>query len=322
MQAAQLLHTHFFCDGHVDTFRNILKRGGDFVVGSGGWQVSFPRMRECGLNLQIAAVYTSKEEAGPTSCLVALKVIEGIHRAVEASRGALKLVTTRSELRELAANGGHGLLIALEGADPLLTDLDLLDVFYRLGLRAIGLTHNHNSPSAGGCGVNPEEGLSEFGVSLLQKMSQLGIALDTAHLGRKAFADVLRHYRGPLINSHSCCDHLVPMERNVTDEQLRAVAASGGLTGVTFVPKFLVTSGECTSHHVFAHLRHMVEVAGIDHVAIGSDFDGTDQLPSDLKEPRDFVHLVERMQEAGWSETDVEKVLGGNWLRVLASVLP
>lgn len=322
MRAAQLLHGTFVCDGHTDTFRNLVKRGGDFNRGTGGWDCSLPRMRQAGLNLQIEAVYTSLAEVGPTSTVVALQIFEKIHQTIEASAGRLRLIDSRASLGELLARGGQGLLISLEGADPLLGQMDMLDVFFRLGLRAIGLTHNHNSPAAGGCGADPVAGLSDHGRELLQRMSGLGMLLDTAHLGRKAFDEALENFRGPIVNSHSCCQRFVPGERNLDDAQMLALARSGGLVAVTFVPKFLVTEGPCTSRDVFRHLEHMVEVAGIDSVAIGSDFDGTDQLPDDLKDPTDLIHLVERMLEAGWSELDVAKVLGGNWLRVLGTVLP
>lgn len=322
MKASQLLHTAFVCDGHADTFRNLVKKGGDFLRGTGGWHCDLPRMRQAGLNLQISAVYTSLEEVGPQGSAIALQVFEKIHQTVEASNGRLRLVQNRAHLVDLISRQGQGVLISLEGADPLLANLDMLDIFYRLGLRAIGLTHNHNSPAAGGCGANPVAGLSEHGKELLDRMSALGIMLDTAHLGRQAFDEVLRRYRGPVVNSHSCCQKFVPGERNLEDAQIKAIADTGGLVAVTFVPKFLVTEGQSSSHDVFRHLEHMVEVAGIDSVAIGSDFDGVDVLPTDLQDPRDLVHLVQRMLEAGWSDPDIAKILGGNWLRVLGSVLP
>lgn len=322
MNASQLLHTAFVCDGHADTFRNIVKKGGDFLRGEGGWHCSLPRMRQGGLNLQIEAVYTSLEEVGPVGTAVALQVFEKIHQTVDASGGRLRLVRSRTQLAELITGGGQGVLISLEGVDPLLGNLDLLDVFYRLGLRAIGMTHNHNSPAAGGCGANPVAGLSKHGRELLERMSTLGILMDTAHLGRRAFDEVLEHYRGPIINSHSCCQKFVPGERNLEDAQIKALAETGGLVAVTFVPKFLVTEGSSSSQDVFRHLEHMVEIAGIDAVAIGSDFDGVDVLPTDLQDPRDLVHLVERMQRAGWTDSDIAKILGGNWVRVLGSVLP
>lgn len=322
MRAAQILHNAFVCDGHADTFRNLVKKDGDFLTGAGGWHCSLPRMRQAGLNLQIEAVYTSLEEAGPVGTALALRVIEKIWQTAEASAGRLRVIGTRGELAELVARGGQGVLISLEGADPLLGELSLLDAFYRLGLRAIGLTHNHNSVAAGGCGANPVEGLTAFGRALLERMSALGVVLDTAHLGRRAFDEALACYRGPVINSHSCCQKFVAGERNLEDAQMVALAQTGGLVAVTFVPKFLVSSGACSSHDVFRHLEHMVEVAGIDAVAIGSDFDGVDVLPTDLSDPRDLLNLVLRMQEAGWSELDIAKVLGGNWLRVLGSVLP
>lgn len=324
MRAAQLLHQTFVCDGHVDTFRNLFKKGGDFLLGTGDWHCSLPRMRQSGLNLQIAAIYTSLEEVGPSSTVIALQILEKILATVEASCGRLRLIQNRTQLGELYSRGGQGLLISLEGADPLLGRLDLLEIFYRLGLRAIGLTHNHNSPAAGGCGAAPVEGLTSHGRQLLDRMSTLGVLLDTAHLGRKAFEQALECYRGPVVNSHSCCQKFVPGERNLEDVQLRALAETGGLAAVTFVPKFLVTpaTAPCTSQDVFRHLEHMVEVAGIDAVAVGSDFDGVEQLPDDLKDPRDLANLVQRMLDAGWSESDVAKVMGGNWLRVLGSVLP
>lgn len=279
-------------------------------------------MRQAGLNLQLAAIYTSAEEQGPAGTALALRVLHRIRRTVEDSRGALQLVLNRTHLGQLRDQGGQGLLVSLEGVGPLLADPDLLEVFYDLGLRSLGLTHNHNSPAAGGCGANPRQGLTPHGRELLAHMSRLGMVLDTAHLGQQALEEVLCEYRGPLINSHSCCQKFVPGERNLSDEQIRAIAASGGLVAVTFVPKFLVREGRCTSADVFRHLEHMVEIAGVEAVAIGSDFDGTEFLPEDLREPRDLKHLVERMLEAGWSRGDIEKVLGSNWWRVLQAVLP
>lgn len=322
MRAAQLLHSSFVCDGHADTFRNLVKRGGDFLAGSGGWHVDFTRMRQGGLNLQIAAVFTSLAEVGEASTVMAMRVFERTLKTVERSQGALRLITSKNDLASLVQSGGHGVLLSLEGADPLLADPELLSLFYRLGLRAIGLTHNHNSPAAGGCGAQNKVGLTDFGRELLREMSRLGIVLDTAHLGRQAFDEVLEHYRGPIINSHSCCQKFVGGERNLEDDQIRAIARTGGLVAVTFVPKFLTDGPEASSHDVFKHLAHMVDLVGIDSVAIGSDFDGVDVLPTDLQEPRDLVNLVNRMLEAGWSDLDVTKVLGSNWLRVLGAVLP
>jgi membrane dipeptidase len=322
MQASQLLHQAFVCDGHADTFRNLVFQEGSFTAPHGPNHLSLAKMRASGLNLQIAAVYTSAAEVGPASTVMALRVIEKIQATCQASLGALRLISSRPQLGELVQSGGQGILISLEGADPLLQEPALIDVFYRLGVRAIGLTHNHNSPAAGGCANQPSLGLTDFGKLLLERMAQLGMLLDTAHLSRRAFDEVLDVYSGPLMNSHSCCQKFVPGERNLADDQLLALARRGGLAAVTFVPKFLVSSGSATSHHVFAHLQHMVEIAGIDAVAIGSDFDGVDQLPTDLQGPQHLSNLVERMQEAGWKETDILKVLGGNWLRVLASVLP
>jgi membrane dipeptidase len=145
--------------------------------------------------------------------------------------------------------------------------------------------------------------------------------VDTAHLGRQAFDELMTVATGPVINSHSCCRHLVDLERNVDDQQLKDIARSGGLVAVTFVPKFLASTGVVSSFDVFRHLEHMVELAGVDHVGIGSDFDGTEALPVDLRGSSDLVHVVEHMLRAGWSEDVIGKILGGNWQRVIRSIL-
>lgn len=326
MSPIELLASSFTCDGHADTFRNVALNGSDFVGGLGNNHLSLDRLQQATQNLQIMAVYVPAEESGHQATVSALRILLEAHRAVERAPQRLGLVLGREDLAACARSSHPWVLLSLEGADPVAGDLHLLEVFYRLGLRALGLTHNHNSCAGGGCAPpdGVRMGLTPFGRELLAEMQRLGILVDTAHLSRQAFDEVLETWRGPVVNSHSCCDQFVNLERNLTDDQLRALAASGGLAAVTFVPRFLRTDCDVvppTSLDVFRHLEHMVEVAGIDHVGLGSDFDGVEHLPTDLREPRDLVHMVGHMQAAGWSEADIRQVIGGNWLRVLEQIL-
>ena len=320
LRAREILALRFSCDGHADTFEHVATRGGDFLAGIPGLQLDLPRLRAAHQNLQIMAIYTTAKEAGPAATVKACRVVEAARGAVDRSDGRLRLILSSEDLD---LGDSTGILLSLEGADPLVGELQMLHFFYRAGVRAIGLTHNHNSCAAGGCAPpdGVRVGLSEFGRDLVVEMGSLGMMLDTAHLGRQAFDDVMALAVGPVVNSHSCCRSIVDLERNLDDQQLRDIAQSGGLVAVTFVPKFLASSGQVSSHEVFRHLEHMVEVAGIDHVGIGSDFDGTDDLPVDLRQSSDLAHLVVQMLDVGWSEDAIGKVLGKNWVRILCSIL-
>ena len=330
VKARQFLQENFYCDGHADTFARVAFAGADFVTGQGteSFHIDRRKMREAGLNLQLMAVYVPPEISRHQGTVTALWISQFVHRVCEALGSECRLITTRTELEEVAAAGGHHLMLTLEGIAPLLADLDLLELFFRFGLRSIGLTHNANNWAAGGCTPSDDKryGLTDDGRAFVKKALALGIAVDCAHLSRRGFYDLLNLMNGkPLINTHACCAEFVDIERNLTNDQLVKLADTGGVVGITFVPDFLCRKkavSEVTSEDVFRHLEHAVDLIGIDHVAIGSDFDGVRYLPNDIRDLNDVPKLVQRMFDAGWSDADVAKVIGGNWLRVLGQLLP
>ena len=325
MTSLDLVRRSFYCDGHADTFRYLTLHGGRFADEKNGCQLSLPGLEAAHQNLQIMAIYTTYEERGSASTVTALKILQNALAQLDELGERSGLVLTRRDLNRCRQRRQPCVVLSLEGADPLAGTLELLHVFHRLGLRAIGLTHNHNSVAAGGCAPPDKEvlGLTPFGRQLIPAMNSLGMLIDTAHLGRRAFDEVLELSQAPVVNSHSCCRTFVDLERNLDDRQLRDLAASGGLAAVTYVPKFLTQEQrQATSQDVFRHLEHMLEIAGEDHVGLGSDFDGVDQLPVDLGDARATPTLVDRMMESGWGEVTIAKVLGLNWLGVLEKVLP
>jgi membrane dipeptidase len=323
------LQKHFYCDGHADTFARVAFAGADFVSGKGAeyFHIDYAKMKKAGLNLQLMAVYIPPEIARHQGTVTALWIAQFVHRVCEALGPECRLVLSRGDL-ERAAQGGHHMMLTLEGVAPMLGDLDLLELFFRFGFRSIGITHNANNWAAGGCSPsgNHRYGLTEDGKALVKKALGMGVAIDCAHLSRKGFYDLLSLLDGkPLINTHACCARFVDIERNLTNDQLVKLADTGGVVGITFVPDFLSSSKETSkvsSADVFAHLQHAVELIGIDHVAIGGDFDGVRYLPNDLSNLSEVPNLIAHMQAAGWSDQDVAKVVGGNWRRVLGQLLP
>lgn len=318
--ALDILRRNYFCDGHADTLAKVALSGLDFASGDG--HVSLRKLESIAQNLQFLAVYVAPSERGRKGFLEALTVMSAAHRL------KLPLVRSRADLERSRKSGVPHFLLSLEGASPLQADLGRLEILFHLGLRALGLTHNHDNEAAAGCGnwreASPKgfRGLRPFGKRLIARMEELGIVLDVAHLSRRAFGQVTEAATRPIINSHTGCARFVDIERNFDDGQLRQIAQSGGLAAVTYVPRFLKAEGPVSSQEVFRHLEHMVEVMGIEHVALGSDFDGVTMLPTDLNHPGEVPNLVQCMLRAGWREPDVARVLGGNWLRVLRQTLP
>lgn len=318
--ALEILKRNYYCDGHADTLAAVALKGMDFRSGPG--HLNLDKLESIRQNLQFLAIFVPASQRGHKGFLEALTVAAAAHRL------HLPLVRNRADLERSRRSGSPHFLLSLEGAGPLQADLGRLEILFHLGLRALGLTHNHDNEAAAGCGSpgapSPagRRGLKPFGRRLVARMEELGMVVDVAHLARRAFHQVMGVATRPVINSHTACARFVDIERNFDDAQLRELAQTGGLAAVTYVPRFLTPSGPVSSQEVFRHLEHMVEIMGIEHVALGSDFDGVTALPSDLNHPGEVFHLVERMLRAGWREPDVARVLGGNWLRVLRQVLP
>ncbi len=210
------------------------------------------------------------------------------------------------------------LVLAVEHANVTERSLNVLHSLYALSVRSLGFTHNRSSYAADGCWEAREGvGLTQFGVQLVQEMNHLGMLVDLAHVSPGAFGHALDVSTRPVLFSHgnarALCDH----PRNLTDDQLRALAQNGGVIGVSYVPMF-VDAQAPTLERLLDHIDHIVAVAGIETVALGSDFDGGGTLLSDALE---VESITAGLLARGYVETDVRAILGENALRVLTAVL-
>ncbi|HPF43410.1 MAG TPA: dipeptidase [Syntrophomonadaceae bacterium] len=209
-------------------------------------------------------------------------------------------------------------LLHLEGAEALGSDVELIHVLYRLGLRSIGLTWNYRNLMADGVLAGDQDsGISKKGRQLLEEISELGMILDLAHLGEKGFFEAVEYYDKPLIVSHANARHLCPHRRNLSNEQLKALQMNGGVVGVTAVKDF-VGSHE-NAYDLIDHIVYISELIGSDHVALGSDFDGADHMVlSGVEEYQNLGGLLERR---GFTPGETENILSGNALRVMKAIL-
>ena len=319
-------------------------------------QTDIPRLVEGGVGGQFWSVYVPARLAGDAAVTAVLEQIDLVHRMIRRYPSRFQLALTADDVEEAFAAGRIASLLGAEGGHSIGGSLGVLRSLYALGVRYMTLTHNNNVGWADSATDVPDTGgLSDFGREVVTQMQRLGMLVDLSHVAPSTMHAALDVARAPVIFSHSSARALCDNPRNVPDEVLRRVAANGGVCMVTFVPFFL--SPECndwyqaaraevarrgldpddlsavsrvlpewerahpapaaTLAQVADHAEHVRAVAGIDHVGIGGDFDGTAEVPVGLHDVSRYPALFIELQRRGWSEPDLKALAGGNILRVL-----
>ena len=254
------------------------------------------------------------------------------------------LVRTRADLEEVERGERIGLLLSMEGVEPLGASADLIDVFWELGVRMVGLTWNRRNAFADGLGEERPGGLSQRGRVLVARLVELGVAIDLAHASEPTFWDVLeRSGDAPVLVSHAACRAVFDTPRNLSDEQMRAIAARGGVLGMMALP-LVVDPTEPTVERLVDHVEHALEIMGRDHVALGGDFirqlvhagivapappdallapgATLDEALEGLAGPEDYATLVEAIRSRGLGDDVVGAITWRNLARLVRSALP
>ena len=318
---AEALRIHYdavVIDGHVDTPSIMLDRGYLLKNRHEGDHLDLPRMVEGGLDGAFFSIYVARRYGeGQAATDRALAMISEVQRQVAGLDGA-ELARTAGDVGRIRGRGARAVLLGLEGGHALQGDPAVLRLLAANGVRYVTLTHTNTNAFADAATDAPRwGGLNRLGEELVAEMNRLGVLVDLSHVSDATFADALRASRAPVILSHSSCRALHRHARNASDEMLRALAANGGVVMINFYRTYLGRRG-VDVETVLDHIDHAVEVAGVDHVGLGSDFDGVPALPRGLGDVTRLPYLTYGMLQRGHSEADVRKILGGNTLRVLA----
>ena len=329
MDAKTLHETSIVIDGHCDTLLHLQaqERGQGFPFGppeEEPGQIDLERLRQGGVTAQNFACYIRPQCLPAQATRETLRLIDVFYRFQSAHAGELCLATCAADIERAKAEGQVAGLLSMEGAEGLEGDLGVLRMMHRLGVRWVGLTWSlRNQAGDGVAEVRTGGGLTCFGVDLVQELNRLGMIVDVAHLAPAGVRDVLEVSQAPVVASHANARALCDVSRNLTDEQLEGIAATGGVVGVVYYPGFITAGQEpATLDMLLDHVDHIVRVAGIDHVGLGSDFDGFGGPPPvGLEDTSCVPHITERLLERGYDETGVRRILGGNWLRVIGQVM-
>jgi len=328
----------------------------DLAVPLGFTHTDLPRLASGGVGAQFWSVYVPVSLAGEAAVATTLEQIDFVHRMIGRYPERLELALTAADVERIFAAGKIASLLGAEGGHSIASSPGVLRMLYRLGVRYLTLTHNANVPWADSATDEPAAGgLTDFGRQVVAEMQRLGMLVDLSHTAPGTMRDVFDTARGPVIYSHSSARALCDHPRNVPDDMLARLAAGNGVCMVTFVPAFV--SQECrdweaglaaemrqrgldpdsptsrasarqerarrnpapraTLAQVADHIEHVREVAGVEHVGIGGDFDGTDDLPDGLTDVSCYPALFAELLARGWSEPDCVALAGGNILRVL-----
>jgi membrane dipeptidase len=340
-RATKLQRASIVIDTHNDITSAITDEGFDMGARdtSGKNQTDIPRMKEGGLKAEFFAIYVAAKYAKEGGAARrAMEMIDGVYEQARRHPESLEMAYAVDDIRRIHRSGKIAALMGIEGGHAIEDSLPALRLFYKLGIRYMTLTHtntNNWADSAGGIGNPPEirhHGLSEFGKDVVREMNRLGMMVDISHVGDETFWKVLETTQSPVIASHSSCRSLTNVPRNLTDEMLKAVAKNGGVIQINFYNGFINTeyakpgnpvptksAQTATLDMLMAHFEHAIQVAGIDHIGIGSDFDGVDGLlPPGMEDISKLPTITYELLKRGHSEADVKKVLGENLLRVLA----
>lgn len=324
-----------FIDMHCDTIARIgeiREQGKSCCLNSNELQLDIMRMKEAGYLMQTFALFIDKENTKQPleDCF---RLLDIFYMEMEKNSQWIRPLTSAAQLFNNKKNGIMSALLAIEEGGVCFGRVDLLRNFYRLGVRLITLTWNYENEIGFPNRVmenipfgkpETERGIKEKGIYFLEEMERLGMIIDVSHLGDAGFYDVCRYTKKPFIASHSNSRTVCPHVRNLTDDMIRMLAERGGVLGINFAAGFTEYKdgqGEIgTIDGLIRHMKYIVNLAGIEAVGLGSDFDGIERK-IEMDHCSMMPILAERMKKAGFSEEEVEKICYKNMLRFIQEVL-
>jgi membrane dipeptidase len=365
--AARALDQAIIIDTHADTPQALLDEGYDLADSASPFMLSIPKMRAGHLGAEFFSIWVDTDWPKQDLIHHALDLIDVTNQQVARHSDVLGRAGTADDIERLHREGKIAILMGVEGGHEIEGDLRMLDIYYRLGVRYMTLTHTKDDELGDSSGDKPQwKGLSPLGRQAVARMNQLGMMVDISHVSDATFYDAVAVSKAPLMASHSSCRALCNVPRNMTDDMIRALAKNGGVMDINFYSGFLSQAyadgyakvekqvedelaaararyskqGKRFSYRDAAeieqrwtkdlpvpsytaiadHIDHAVKVGGIDHVGLGSDFDGIDSTPRGMEDVSKLPALAHELARRGYSEEDLEKILGGNVLRVMRQV--
>jgi membrane dipeptidase len=356
-------------DSHNDYIYRVYKDGANFNRRDNRTQTGLDRLIEGGIKLQVFALWTDSENMKKAYSFTKNQ-IERFKKIEAQNSDRFKFAESFDDVISTINSGKLCGLMGIEGGNPVENDLDRINEFYNQGVRYIGLTWN-NSNKIGTSAKDESErkikgGLTKYGFEVIKRMDEVGMIIDVSHSGEQTFWDVINTSKNPIIASHSCCYSLSPHYRNLTDEQIKAIAEKGGVIMVNFYDHFIDAenadnirtpnvyeryakelneiynkysddmikfnqerekflssidlSGGISVDKFIDHIDYIKKLVGVDYIGLGSDYDGGITPPNELYDGTCYPIITRKLVERGYTEIEIRKILGLNFLRVFKQV--
>lgn len=351
-------------DSHCDTPSQIMRLRNLGIDNKRG-HVDFPKMLKGNIGAAFFALYTPASLPADAATRYSLEMMGGVFDSISSCPEAA-LAFSPEDIIDNHSKGLISILLGMENGAPIQHSLSLLRLFYRFGVRYMTLTHNGDNEIADSAAEGTTwNGLSPFGIKVIEEMNRLGMIIDIAHASDKTFYDCIEYSKSPIVSTHSCCRALASHKRNMTDDMIRKMADKGGVIQINFFPTFLsdefakeynvwekehpeaeklesefkenpadkekrkawenlVDSLEKLNRpgvkRIVDHIDHAIRIGGIEHVGIGSDFDGIEVTPAGLENISQIGKVFDEMKKRGYSDDQIDKIAGQNFLRVFKEV--
>lgn len=323
-RAARLLHERILIlDSHCDT-PMFFGQNINFATRDEKIKVDLHKMTEGRQDATIMVAYIPQKERTDEALLAATaktdRLLNGIEEMVAANCTAVDIARMPADLYRLKRAGKKAIMLGIENGYAIGKDIRNVERFRNRGVVYMTLCHNGNNDICGSARYNDEGlGVSEFGEQVIREMNRVGMMVDLSHAGERSFYETLEVSQTPVVCSHSSCRALCDHPRNLTDDQLRAIARRGGVVQVCLYGGFLRSDAPATICDAIEHLHHMVNIMGIEHVGIGTDFDGDGGIIG-CNDSSELINFTRRLLFERYSEEDIQRIWGGNFLRVMEEV--
>lgn len=285
----------------------------------------FDDIQQGKVNIILSSLFIMDKYLPEMALRVALDQISFLHYEIEESEGKYILCKNFKDIEFAISSNKLGILLSFEGIEPIYNDFYLLRIFYNLGVRFISLTWNRRTFAADGIGVkNSDSGLTDFGLMVINEAQKLGMIIDVSHLNEKGFWDVIKHSTKPIIASHSNSRKIFDSPRNLTDEQIKAIASTNGVIGINANGMFVSENKEENNEiGLFKHIAHISNLVGVEHVALGLDLcDGFRNEPMDSLNGYKYLYkLYEILDINGFIKNEIELIFGKNYLNLYKKYL-
>ena len=357
-QARKVHFSSIVLDTHIDVTPK-LQTNWKFNEEHKEGHIDLPRMKRGGLNALFFSIYMSGTVTGPKAVNDAIERIAAVHRLAAEMPDQVALCVTADQVRKAHKQGKIAALMGMEGGHMINNSLAVLRMYAELGVRYLTLTHSVNVDWADSSGDQPKHnGLTDFGKDVVRELNRLGVMVDISHVSDKTFWDALEVSKAPMLASHSSCRAISGHARNMTDDMIKALAAKGGVIQINYLDQFIDNdlyeyskksqplmrelmqkypgrenastrreevakqfgpAPKASWEKIIEHIDHAVKIAGIDHVGLGSDFDGG-SMPVGMEDCTSLPKITEALLRKGYSASGVRKILGQNTLRLLSEV--